>query len=161
MDLLDFLRRLTRRTLPRPDENTVHASVPIYVRGSLGSVVRLEVAPRTTAYWATARALIALDDPRDAERCALMFHRAPLQPRRSLLAKLAASGAETCSTSSLRTRFPRAATTFQEHHTHDTPLSGGDRLTSNTAPLLASVFSYGVATPPAPGTPGTSAAGRP
>lgn len=86
MGLIDVLRSLTHHSRPRPDEEIVHASTPIYIRDGTGRVIPLEVAPRTTASWATARALIAFDDPRDAAQCALAFRGSPLPPRRSLAA---------------------------------------------------------------------------
>jgi hypothetical protein len=84
MRLVDVLHALTRRAQARPPEDIVHASMPIYVRNEHGHLVTVEVAPQTTVRWATARALIALDDPRDAAQCALVFHGNPLTPDRSL-----------------------------------------------------------------------------
>ena len=86
MGLVDVLRAMTRRAHPRLPDDIVHASLPIYVRGDHGHLVTVEVAPQTTARWATTRALIALDDPRDAAQCALVFHGNPLSPDRSLVA---------------------------------------------------------------------------
>ena len=84
MGLADVVRALMSRSRSGPPENIIHASMPIYVRGDDGGLVTVEVAPKTTVEWATARALIAFDDPRDPARCALVFHGNGLKPGRSL-----------------------------------------------------------------------------
>ena len=84
MGLVDALHALTRRAQRRPHEDVVHANMPIYVRGDVDHLVTVDVAPRPAR--ARARALIALDDPRDPAQCALVFHGTPLHPDRSLVA---------------------------------------------------------------------------
>src|SRR5450755_174435 len=79
-------RALTHRPTSRRREETVHVSMPLYVRDDRGRVATLEIAPQSSAWWATTHALIALHDPRDAAQCRLMLHGEPLPPRRSLTA---------------------------------------------------------------------------
>jgi hypothetical protein len=80
------LRALTRRSISRRREEIVHVSMPLYVRDDRRRVVMLDVAPQSPAQWATTRALIALNDQRDAAECRLVLHGEPLHPRRSLTA---------------------------------------------------------------------------
>jgi hypothetical protein len=61
-------------------------SMPLYVRDDRGHLATLELAPQSSAWWATVNALIALHDRRDAVQCRLMLHGEPLPPRRSLAA---------------------------------------------------------------------------
>jgi hypothetical protein len=61
-------------------------SMPLYVRDDRGRVATVEIAPQSSAWWATAHALIALHDPRDGAQCRLMFRGEPLPRRRSLAA---------------------------------------------------------------------------
>jgi len=87
LGLLDTtLRALARRAARRPREQIIHASMPLYIRVETGRVVMIEVAPQSLAWWTTAHALLALDDPRDATECRLMLHGESLHPRRSLAA---------------------------------------------------------------------------
>ena len=79
-----LLRVIALLCTSRNGHEWVYLVEKVYIRGTHNRVVELDVAPQSTAWWATQRALIALDDPRDAARCRLLLHREPLHPRRSL-----------------------------------------------------------------------------
>jgi hypothetical protein len=70
----------------------VHVSINVYIRDTHNRVVELELTHGSTVWWATVRALIALDDPGDAAEYALALHGKPLPPYRSLAASNVRNG---------------------------------------------------------------------
>ena len=61
-----------------------HLVGKVYVRGPHNRLLELDFTPQSTVWWATQRALIALNDPRDPSECRLVLHGKALRPRRSL-----------------------------------------------------------------------------
>ena len=61
-----------------------HLVGKVYVRGPHNRLLELDFTPQSTVWWATQRALIALNDPRDPNQCRLVLHSNALRPRRSL-----------------------------------------------------------------------------
>jgi hypothetical protein len=66
------------------DHDRLHLVGKVYVRGPHNRLLELDFTPQSTVWWATQRALIALDDLRDPSECRLVLHSEPLRPRRSL-----------------------------------------------------------------------------
>jgi hypothetical protein len=67
------------------DDATVHVGIPIYVHDpSRERTVRIEITSTATAWWATVRALISLNDPRDPDRFRLQRDGIILKPHKSL-----------------------------------------------------------------------------
>ena len=56
----------------------------VYVRGPHNRLLELDFTPQSTVWWATQRALIADNDPRDPSECRLVLRGKALRPRRSL-----------------------------------------------------------------------------
>ena len=70
----------------RNDAHSVRVVMTVYVHDSHGHTVTLDLAPGSSAWWATERALISLNDESDAAACRLVFRGKPLRPWRSLAA---------------------------------------------------------------------------
>ena len=66
------------------DHDRLHLVGKVYVRGPHNRLLELDFTPQSTVWWATQRALIALNDPRDPSECRLVLHGKALGPRRSL-----------------------------------------------------------------------------
>jgi hypothetical protein len=79
-----ILRVLALLWTSRHGDQWVQVVTNVYIRGSHNRVVELELAPHSTGWWATERALIAFDDRRDANEYRLLLRGKPLHPRRSL-----------------------------------------------------------------------------
>ena len=79
-----ILRILVVLCTSRDGRDLVRIVMRVYVRDAHNRFARLEFAPQAKASWATERALIALEDPRDPTHCRLVLDRKPLRPGRSL-----------------------------------------------------------------------------
>ena len=98
------LRALVVPSVRRHDTHTVRLVMCVYVRESHGRTVTLDLAPDSSTWWATERALISLGDERDAADWRLVFRGKPLRPWRSLAANGVHHGAH--AQARTRTRDP-------------------------------------------------------
>ena len=80
------LRALMVPSVRRHDTHMVRLVMCVYVRESHGRTVTLDLAPDSSTWWATERALISLGDEGDAADWRLVFRGKPLRPWRSLAA---------------------------------------------------------------------------
>ena len=71
-------------TTDHGDHDRLHLVGKVYVRGPRNRLLELDFTPESTVWWATQRALIALNDLRDPSECRLLLHGQVLRPRRSL-----------------------------------------------------------------------------
>jgi len=81
---LVILRTVALLWTARHGDDRRHLVGKVYVRGPHNRLLELDFTPQSTVWWATQRALIALNDPRDPNQCRLVLHSNALRPRRSL-----------------------------------------------------------------------------
>jgi hypothetical protein len=74
------------------DHDRLHLVGKVYVRGPHNRLLELDFTPQSTVWWATQRALIALNDPRDPSECRLVLHGKALRPRCSLASSGVSNG---------------------------------------------------------------------
>jgi hypothetical protein len=77
-------RKARLLTTHHGDHDRLHLVGKVYVLGPHNRLLELDFTPQSTVWWATQRALIALNDQRDPSNCRLVLHGKALRPRRSL-----------------------------------------------------------------------------
>ena len=78
------VRAMVLHWTAREGDDRLHLVGKLYVRGPHNRLLDLDFTPQSTVWWATQRALIALNDPRDPSECRLVLDGQALRPRRSL-----------------------------------------------------------------------------